>query len=552
MKTIIRNLLGYIKVYRSFFAVNIFLTLLNSALQVSIPLYFKFYVDKISTGSTMATIIVAVSVFIVMIAVSDLISVVWHYMLTKLGCRILFDLRMNVMWHLTKCSYEDATLLGREKLKNILFNDTLDIFRSMANFTTSLFAKGLILLLIFSIIFILDIRIGLILIVSFIFGLWVSNHSRHRIKETASLVNKEFKKASAFFDVYVESLRSIRTNMNFSDYQQVHEALNASFIDHALANDKVQVIYSKILDNINYIFSIIVITYVILVYHTTSIGNIVLILFYANLVFSYAYEIESILSMVGASIPSFEHVESIMSLRVPKTGDASIDKIQSVELDHVSFAYSLRPAPVLKDITISIAKGDIIHLRGGNGSGKTTLINLLTGILYPTGGEIRINGRPRSDYQPDKLQNRILYIGQEEHYLNGVLLDYYRSITRHALTPGELEGLMDEWAFFEEEGKARDLATDYRGSNLSAGQKRKLLIIKLLLKLDDADVIVIDELDANLDVQAQRKLAKLKEKLFAIEGKIVFDITHDPLVDKGRYTRHLDLVGGMLTETQPE
>lgn len=552
MKTIIRNLFGYIKVYRSFFAVNILLTILSSVLQVSIPLYFKFYVDKISTGSTMATIIVSLSIFVVMIAVSDLISVVWHYMLTKLGCRILFDLRMNVMRHLTRCSYEDAVMIGREKLKNILFNDTLDIFRSMANFTTKLFAQGFLLLLIFSIVFILDIKIGLILIVSFVLGLWVSHHSRHRIKETASLVNKEFKKASAFFDVYVESLRSIRTNMNFGDYQQTHESLNNSFIGYALANDKVQVIYTKILDNINYIFSIVVITYVIMVYHTTSVGNIVLILFYANLVFSYAFEIESMLSQVGASIPSFDHIESIMSLKVPRAGDTPIARIESMELAHVSFAYAQKPVPVLKDLTLSVSKGDIIHLRGGNGSGKTTFINLLTGILHPTAGEIRINGRPRSDYRPDELQNRILYIGQEEHYLNGVLLEYYQSITRHDMTQGQLEGLLDEWNFFEEESKAKDLSTDYRGSNLSAGQKRKLLIIKLLLKLHDADVIVIDELDANLDIQTQRKLANLKEKLFSIEGKIVFDITHDLLVDKGRYTRHLDLVGGILTETQSE
>ena len=168
MKTILRNLWGYIKVYRSYFALNIVLTLFNSALQVSIPLYFKFYIDKISTGSTMATIIVALSIFMAMIAVSDLIAVLWHYMLTKFGCKILFDLRMNVMRHLTLCNYEDAILIGREKLKNILFNDTLDIFRSMANFTTSLFAKGLILLLIFGILFVLDIKIGLILTVSFI------------------------------------------------------------------------------------------------------------------------------------------------------------------------------------------------------------------------------------------------------------------------------------------------------------------------------------------------------------------------------------------------
>ena len=552
MKTILRNLWGYIKVYRSYFALNIVLTLFNSALQVSIPLYFKFYIDKISTGSTMATIIVALSIFMAMIAVSDLVAVLWHYMLTKFGCKILFDLRMNVMRHLTLCNYEDAILIGREKLKNILFNDTLDIFRSMANFTTSLFAKGLILLLIFSILFVLDIKIGLILMVSFVLGMWVSNYSRRRIKETASMVNKEFKKTSAFLDVYVESLRSIRTNMNFDDYQQIHESLNDSFIEHALSNDKVQVIYSKILDNINYIFSILVITYIILVYKTTSIGNIVLILFYTNMVFSYAYEIESILSLAGASIPSFDHIENIMSLKVPKSGDVPISKIQSMELNRVSFAYTQKPESILKDLNLSISKGDIIHLRGGNGSGKTTLINLLTGILHPTTGEILINGRLRSDYRSDELQKRILYIGQEEHYLTGVMLEYYRSVTRHDVTQGQLEELLNEWDFFEGESKSKDLSTDYRGSNLSAGQKRKLLIIKLLLKMHDADIIVIDELDTNLDIKTQRKLADLKKKLFSLEGKIVFDITHDSLVDKGLYTRHLDLVDGMLTETHPD
>ena len=552
MKTILRNLWGYIKVYRSYFALNIVLTLFNSALQVSIPLYFKFYIDKISTGSTMATIIVALSIFMAMIAVSDLVAVLWHYMLTKFGCKILFDLRMNVMRHLTLCNYEDAILIGREKLKNILFNDTLDIFRSMANFTTSLFAKGLILLLIFSILFVLDIKIGLILMVSFVLGMWVSNYSRRRIKETASMVNKEFKKTSAFLDVYVESLRSIRTNMNFDDYQQIHESLNDSFIEHALSNDKVQVIYSKILDNINYIFSILVITYIILVYKTTSIGNIVLILFYTNMVFSYAYEIESILSLAGASIPSFDHIENIMSLKVPKSGDVPISKIQSMELNRVSFAYTQKPVSILKDLNLSISKGDTIHLRGGNGSGKTTLINLLTGILHPTTGEILINGRLRSDYRSDELQKRILYIGQEEHYLNGVMLEYYRSVTRHDVTQGQLEELLNEWDFFEGESKSKDLSTDYRGSNLSAGQKRKLLIIKLLLKMHDADIIVIDELDTNLDIKTQRKLADLKKKLFSLEGKIVFDITHDSLVDKGLYTRHLDLVDGMLTETHPD
>lgn len=548
MKTIIRNLLGYIKAYRSFFALNVLLTLLTSALQVSIPLYFKFYIDKISTGSTASTIIVAVVIFAAMLAVSNLMSVLWHYMLTKLGANILFDIRLKVMRQLAECRYEETAQIGREKLKHILFNDTLDIFRSMANFTSNLFAKGLILLLIFIVLFILNVKIGLILLTAFVLGLWVANYSRHRIKSTASLVNKEFKKVSAFFDIYVESLRSVRTNLNFADYQNIHKSHNHSFLSHALANDKVQVIYSKLLDNINYIFSIVVITYIILAYNTTSAGNIVLILFYTNMVFRYANEIESILSLAGASIPAFEHVENILSLPKPKSGNSPITKINDLKLDRVSFAYAQKPEPILKDLTLSVSRGDAVHLRGANGSGKTTLINLLTGILRPTTGEILFNGKPRDDYKPDELQGRILYIGQEEHFLNGMLQDYYSSILKHEIPKERIVELLNEWNFFEDADKAKNLETDYRGSNLSAGQKRKLLIIKLLLKMHDADIIVIDELDANLDIESQRKLAALKEELFASKEKIVFDISHDPLANKERYTRRFNIENGILAE----
>jgi ABC-type multidrug transport system fused ATPase/permease subunit len=548
MKIILRNLLEYIKAYRSFFAVNIFITLLNSALQVAIPLYFKFYIDKISTGSTMSTIIVAVAIFAVMIAVSDMIAVLWHYMLTKLGANILFDIRLKVMRKLDECSYEDAVHIGREKLKHILFNDTLDIFRSMANFTSSLFAKGLILLLIFSVLFILNIKIGLILFAAFVLGLWVANYSRRRIKSTASLVNKEFKNVSSFFDLYVESLRSIKTNLNFASYQDIHLSHNASFLKHALNNDKVQVLYSKLLDNINYIFSIVVITYIIMVYHTTSAGNIVLILFYTNMVFRYANEIETILSRAGASIPAFEHVEAIIALPAEKYGNLTIPTITGLEIKNLSFTYSDKTEPTLKDVNLSVLKGEAIHLRGANGSGKTTFINLLTGILRPTSGEILFNGKLRENYRREELQSRILYIGQEENFLNGVLQDYYCSLLKGDLPEERIEELLNEWNFFEDPGKAKSLKVDYRGSNLSAGQKRKLSIVKLLLKMDDADIIVIDELDANLDIKTQQKLADLKEKLFTSGEKIIFDITHDPLVSKDRYTRHFDIENGILSE----
>lgn len=68
---------------------------------------------------------------------------------------------------------------------------------------------------------------------------------------------------------------------------------------------------------------------------------------------------------------------------------------------------------------------------------------------------------------------------------------------------------------------------DSKGSTLSAGQKKKIQLIKLLLMYHSSDVIVIDELDANLDQKTITLLNSFKNKLWNVDNnKIIFEISH--------------------------
>jgi len=550
MRMLLNNLIVYFRAYRKFFVSNILLTVVTSFAQVAIPLYFKYYLDRISDTPTIAVISLALAGFFLLLFFSDVLSVAWHYFITKLGGQILFDLRRKLMRHIEACDYEQLGIIGREKIKNILFGDTLEVFRSIVNFSINLCAKGLILALIFGIVAVVNIKVFVILVVSFVIGLWIANYSRKRIRNTSQQVNHEFKKASKFFDVFVESTRGIKTNLNYSVYEANHDQLARSFIEKALVNDKVQVFFTKVLDNINYIFSIIVITYLVVVYKSTSLGDVVLILYYSNLVFGYAFEIESMLSMVGASLPSFEHIDALLSVRIPDSGTQTVERIETVRMNSVHFTYASNPAPVLTNINITFNAGDVVKLQGANGSGKTTLIHLLIGLLRPSGGAIEINGMPRETFDRKQLQKKILYVGQEELFLNSTIYEYYQSLSETPVDREMIDTMLRDWEFFDDCEAQNDLVLDYKGTNLSAGQRRKLLVLKLLLMMHGADMIVIDELDANLDKLTRERLHLLKKELFASHNKIIIDITHDADDAGVEYTRYIKVCEGVVSEEQ--
>ena len=81
-----------------------------------------------------------------------------------------------------------------------------------------------------------------------------------------------------------------------------------------------------------------------------------------------------------------------------------------IEATGIAFSYSRRP--ILKDVSVSVHRGEIVSLLGPNGSGKTTLLKVLLGLLRPENGSIRFEGRDVADMSPKELAARMAYVPQ--------------------------------------------------------------------------------------------------------------------------------------------
>src|SRR6476661_3824890 len=160
----------------------------------------------------------------------------------------------------------------------------------------------------------------------------------------------------------------------------------------------------------------------------------------------------------------------------------------------------------LKSVDLDIERGEIFALLGPNGAGKTTLINIICGIVTPSGGEVLIDGENwQSHYR--QARRRIGLVPQEltmdlfEPLLSTV--SFSRELFGRAPDPGKIEQILRDLSLWD---KRKAILKD-----LSGGMKRRVMIAKALAH--EPDILFLDEPTAGVDVELRRDMWELVRRL---------------------------------------
>jgi ABC-2 type transport system ATP-binding protein len=176
--------------------------------------------------------------------------------------------------------------------------------------------------------------------------------------------------------------------------------------------------------------------------------------------------------------------------------------------------------PAVRDLSFRLGPGGILGVLGPNGSGKSTTVSILTGLLEPSGGTVRLDGRPIRD---DLLgyKSRIGYVPEEAvlyTYLTGPeylsLVGGLRGIPRKRLQE-KIDGFLTLF------GLKDDVHAPM--SAYSKGMRQKILISAALLH--DPAIVILDEPNSGLDVTTALVLRRLVQRL-ASEGRMVVYSSH--------------------------
>jgi len=196
-----------------------------------------------------------------------------------------------------------------------------------------------------------------------------------------------------------------------------------------------------------------------------------------------------------------------------------------VEVEALTAGYGSIVA--LKDVSLTVGRGEMVGVVGPNGSGKSTLLRVLSGVLSPMAGGVRLAGRDLSVYPRRRLARMIAVVPQETS------LDFPFSIEEVVLMgraphlgrlgfPGERD--LD----VAREAMAR-MGVDHLGGralhDLSGGERQRVIIARALVQ--EPEVLLLDEPTSHLDIRHQVEIYDLMAELNAERGITVVSVLHD-------------------------
>ncbi|MEL6620664.1 MAG: ABC transporter ATP-binding protein [Pseudomonadota bacterium] len=217
-----------------------------------------------------------------------------------------------------------------------------------------------------------------------------------------------------------------------------------------------------------------------------------------------------------------ELLDAPLALQSPATPAKAPTGTPDIALDGVTLNYG--DTEVLRDLSLTAAPGQTTALVGASGAGKSTIFNLLTRLVDPQSGSVRIGGVPTTEMSLEDLRSLYSVVTQEALLFDETLRENIL-LGRTDVSDDELKAVLDAAHvsdFLDKLPDGLDTAVGPRGSALSGGQRQRVVIARALLR--NTPILLLDEATSALDAQSEQVVQTALDRLSA--GRTTLVIAH--------------------------
>lgn len=398
--------------------------------------------------------------------------------------------------------------------------------------TGQLIPKLLRVVGVFGIILLIEWRIAVLFLLSFVFILAFSLRNLRQLIQQERLVDKYGEDTESRTSEIITNIKTVKAfATEATELARQKQRLEREFIvlDYRIHQGYVRLsMWQKTIIQIC-VFSILTFTLIGTVQGQISLGHFVTTLTISSIAYSELEPISNLAEVFARRYASMVRLHEFMQM--PAGTDAGnlvkftppLEPYQftgKVELSHLSFGYH-RDRPVLQDINLLIEPYQTVALVGRSGSGKSTLVKLLYRYFEPSQGAILIDGQDIRTLDVTRYRQRLAIVHQEVDIFNGTLLENLVYGNPQATFEQVQEACRIARAdeFIQQFPKGYYTVVGERGMRLSGGQRQRVGIARALLV--NPDVLIFDEATSSLDYESERAIQLAMRSILGTRTTII-------------------------------
>lgn len=370
---------------------------------------------------------------------------------------------------------------------------------------------------IFGLILVIDWRIALLFLLSFIVILGFTWKTLSRLSKKEEMLDKYEENTESRTSEIITNIKTVKAfATEAKELKQQQERLQRQFqVIHNRVHKGYTVLFAwqRLVIQAS-VFVVLALTLWATLRGQISLGHFVTTLTVSSMAYSELEPISSLAEVFTRRYASMQRLHEFMKLPVGKDAANLEDSPEAVRhyqftgkvhLEHLTFGYDV-DRPVLQGINLLIEPYETVALVGRSGSGKSTLVKLLFRYFDPQSGRILIDGQDIRSLDVTGYRRRLAIVHQEVDVFNGTLLDNLK-YGNPDVTFAEVQSAceiarVDEFIHLLPHGYYTIVGE--RGVRLSGGQRQRLGIARALLM--NPDVLVFDEATSSLDYESERSI----------------------------------------------
>ena len=331
---------------------------------------------------------------------------------------------------------------------------------------------------------------------------------------TESLRNIELVKSLGLADQEINRLNATTVRILGLELKKVRYVRSISFVQGTFVN----LLRSSILFLLLYLIFA----------DTLTIGELFSLQIYSFFIFGPLQELGNIINVYREAEVSLDNFKEIleMPVAVKPTHPISLQGIQKLAFNQVSFQHQSARTKALDGISFEVGQGETIAFVGPSGAGKTSLVKLLVGLYQPLSGSILYNDINAEDVDLDQLRSQIGFVTQDTQLFSGTIKENLLFVAPNAsdqeclsaLEKAACQSLLLRAEF------GLETVIGEGGVKVSGGEKQRLSIARALLR--NPSLMVFDEATSALDSLTEEEISTTIKNLASDKGKMTILIAH--------------------------